>query len=160
MRERVSLCSTRQPCSTVVVIYAPSLLIQRKLVSGYMWQMGGWKETLMHSVLPLLLFTTEAILQAVYHLCITAPWRSFFLSFFSLQKKLLAAHAPSLINGLDLFTLRSKHITEFSIGCLLLRGQDEWFNYALQRLIYPTCLVLRVLLLALCLCCLNLFLFH
>lgn len=97
--------------------------------------------------------TAEAILQATSY----APVHLDILFYFN-TVKLLAVYA-GLINELNLLTLRFKPNSEFSADWLLLRGQDDWFNYALQQLIYPKCLMLcdscneltlQLLLLALC----------
>lgn len=70
---------TKQPCNRTAVIYAPTLRIHRKLVSGKVTNELWEEDTDALRFCPLL-FTTKAILQAVYHLCITAPWQ--FLFFF------------------------------------------------------------------------------
>lgn len=83
---------TKEPWNMTSLICAPLLLIHRKLVSGNMWQMGCGKEgdTERHCFCPLP-FTTEAILQAVCHLCIKVPWHLILL-YWPIVKGLSAVH--------------------------------------------------------------------
>lgn len=149
---RVSLCSpTVAQKNTATVIYVPSLLIHRKLVSGNMWQMDCGKETLMHSVSALCLAQQKQFCK------LSTIYASLHLDSLFHFIKVEFGSIHWFNKRMDSLTLRFKHNSEFSMDWLLLWGQDDWFNYTLQQLIYPKCLVLcdfwneLTLLLALCL---------